>query len=41
MALKPIHILFLLAAAIGALYVFHMTTGHQGSKILSGVGIGH
>lgn len=41
MALRGIHILFILAALIGLLYVAHMMLNHQGSKILPGVGIGH
>lgn len=37
--MKLLHILFILAALIGGLYVFHMMTQHQGAKILPGVGL--
>jgi hypothetical protein len=37
--MKLIHALFVGAALIGALYVFHMYTAHQGSQILPGVGL--
>jgi hypothetical protein len=38
--MKLIHILFLLAAILGVLYVVHMMRSHQGQSILPGVGIG-
>ena len=38
--MKLIHVLFLLAAVVGALYVFHMIQHHQGQSILPGIGIG-
>jgi len=38
--MRLIHVLFLLAAVIGGLYVFHMVSHHQGQGILPGVGIG-
>ena len=40
MALKLSHVLFLVLAAVGVLYVGHMMTAHKGSAILPGLGIG-
>ena len=37
--MKLFHVMFLVAAAIGGLYIFHMVTQHQGSQIQPGVGI--
>ena len=37
--MKVIHFLFIGAAAIGILYVFHMVTAHQGKQILPGLGV--
>jgi hypothetical protein len=37
--MKVWHLMFLAAAVLGALYVYHMTTSHQGSGILPGVGL--
>jgi hypothetical protein len=36
---KVFHALFLLIFAIGALYLFHMLTAHQGKQILPGIGV--
>lgn len=41
MAMKTVHVLFILAALLGLLYVGHMLMSHRGSQILPGVGIGH
>jgi hypothetical protein len=38
---KVKHVLFIAIAAVGALYVVHMMTSHQGSGILPGIGLGH
>jgi hypothetical protein len=38
--MKLLHVIFIVAAAVGVLYVGHMITSHQGSQILPGVGIG-
>jgi hypothetical protein len=37
---KVKHLIFLALAVVGVLYVVHMMTNHQGSSILSGIGIG-
>jgi len=37
--MKVKHVLLLLVAAVGVLYVAHMLTSHQGENILPGVGI--
>ena len=37
--MKLIHLGFLVVAAIGGLYLFHMVTSHQGSQILPGIGL--
>lgn len=37
--MKLLHLGFLVIAAIGALYVFHMVSAHQGSQILPGIGV--
>lgn len=37
--MKLIHLGFLAIAAVGALYLFHMVTAHQGSQILPGIGL--
>jgi hypothetical protein len=34
------HLVILVTFLIGAVYVIHMTTNHQGSKILPSLGIG-
>lgn len=37
--MKLMHVVFLGVALVGALYVVHMMTAHQGSQILPGVGL--
>lgn len=37
--MKVWHFLFVGAALIGTLYVFHMVTAHQGKQILPGIGV--
>jgi hypothetical protein len=37
--MKLLHVLLIVAAGIGILYVGHMVTAHQGSQILPGIGI--
>jgi hypothetical protein len=38
---KVKHVALLTAAVVGVLYVAHMMTQHQGSSILSGIGLGN
>lgn len=40
MNIKLVHILFLLLAVLGGLYVWHMYTMHNTKQILPGLGIG-
>ena len=37
--MKLLHIAFVALVAVGALYVFHMVSSHQGQQILPGLGI--
>jgi hypothetical protein len=37
--MKLFHLMFLVVAGIGLLYVAHMMTSHKGSQILPGIGL--